>query len=899
MAKKSSKSKTARGAGGLVIVESPAKARTIGKFLGRGFMVEASIGHIRDLPHGAKQIPAKYKGEPWSNLGVNVDDDFQPIYIVPPGKSKQIKLLKECLKSADALYLATDEDREGEAISWHLVEVLKPKVPVYRLVFHEITKDAIQEALESPRDVDGGLVRAQETRRIVDRLYGYEVSPLLWRKIRPKLSAGRVQSVAVRLIVERERDRMAFVSADWWDLNGKFAKTSGQHFEAALVSVDGRRIPAGKDFDSSTGKLKKPELMLLDAESSAALAERIRSGEFRVTKVEDKPYTTKPYPPFTTSTLQQEANRKLGFTARRAMQVAQSLYENGHITYMRTDSTTLATVAIEDARRLVGEEYGAEYVPDKPRVHKSDVKNAQEAHEGIRPAGHPFELPEAVRGVLNNDEFKLFDLIWKRTIASQMADACGRRMAITVEGGGCVFQVSGKTIDFPGYLRAYVEGSDDPEAELADQERALPDVAEGEQVRCVEMQSKQHSTHPPDRFSEAALTKALEEKGIGRPSTYASIIDTIQARNYVFKKGGALVPTWVAFSVVKLLEEHLGSLIDYKFTAQMEDDLDAISRGEQGHLEYLRAFYFGDGAPGLKPQLDHKAENIDARGISRILIGTPEGGEPVYVRVGRYSPFVEQGDRTASLAENTPPDEVTLEAALKLLEQAQQADEPLGTCPETGKPVYLKVGRFGPYVQRGHPDDEEKPQNASLLKGMVPEDVDLETALKLLSLPRNLGDHPQQGEPVLAHNGRYGPYVKCGEETRSLPATISPLDVTLEQALELLAQPKKRGRQAAAKREPIKVFDSSPVTGNKVQLLDGRYGPYVTDGETNASLPKTQNPDEMTFNEALDLLAVRAAKGPAKKRGGRKKATPKKSATKRKISRKTARKSTKRKASED
>jgi DNA topoisomerase I len=901
---KATKSKAAGRGNALVIVESPAKAKTIGKLLGRGYTVEASIGHVRDLPQGAKQIPAQYKGEPWSNLGVDVDHDFTPIYIVPPGKTKQIKLLKDQLKKADALYLATDEDREGEAISWHLLELLKPKVPVHRLVFHEITADAIHKALESPRDVDGGLVRAQETRRILDRLFGYEVSPLLWRKVRPKLSAGRVQSVAVRLIVERERDRMAFVSASWWDLLAKFAKSNGQQLQAALVSVDGRRIPAGKDFDPADGKLKNPQMMLLDAASSADLAERIRTGEFQVIKVEDKPYVTKPYAPFTTSTLQQEANRKLGFTARRAMQVAQSLYENGHITYMRTDSTNLASVAIADARRLVGEQYGDKYLPAEPREYRSKVKNAQEAHEAIRPAGHPFELPETLRNQLGADEFKLFELIWKRTIASQMADCQARRITIQIEGGGCVFQVSGKTIDFPGYLRAYVEGSDDPDAELADQEQALPPVAVGESLECVHMEAKGHTTHPPDRFSEAALTKALEERGIGRPSTYASIIDTILFRNYVFKKGGALVPTWVAFSVVKLLEDHLGNLVDYQFTAQMEDDLDAISRGEREHIDYLKSFYFGNGAPGLKPQLANKVEEIDARGISRILIGTPPGGEPVYVRVGRYSPFVEQGERTASLVEETPPDEVTLEMALTLLEQAGKAEEPLGVCPDTHKPVYLKVGRFGPYVQRGTPEDEEKPQNASLMKGMKPEDVDFATALKLLTLPRNLGDHPQQGQPVMAFNGRFGPYVKCGDETRSLPADISPLDVTLTQAVELLAQPKARGRGAAAKKEPLKVFDASPVTGTKVQLLDGRYGPYLNDGETNASLPKGASIEELTFAEALDLLAARAALGPSKKKKPAKSAkspkaaAPKKAATKRRPAKKATSKSPKKKASE-
>jgi DNA topoisomerase-1 len=904
MAKKKANISKTKGSGeALVIVESPAKARTISKLLGRGYAVEASIGHVRDLPHGAKEIPAQYKSEPWSNLGVNVNDNFTPIYVIPPGKSKQIKLLKDRLKSADALYLATDEDREGEAISWHLLEILKPKVPVHRLVFHEITQEAIQEALESPREVDEGLVRAQETRRILDRLYGYEVSPLLWRKVRPKLSAGRVQSVAVRMIVERERERMAFVSASWWDLIGTFAKTDRQQLSAALVSVDGRRIPTGKDFDPSTGQIKSKsqEMMLLDGQAAEELAERLRTGQFRVAKVDVRPYTSKPSAPFTTSTLQQEANRKLGFTARRTMQVAQSLYENGHITYMRTDSTNLAQVAVEAARRLVADEYGNDYLSPETRSYKSTVKNAQEAHEAIRPAGHPFELPSALKSTLDADEYRLFEMVWKRTISSQMADARGRRITITIEGEGCVFQVSGKTIDFPGYLRAYVEGSDNAEAELADQETILPSVEVGEPLRCLDMGAKQHSTQPPSRFSEAALTKALEEKGIGRPSTYASIIDTIQARNYVFKKGGALVPTWVAFSVVQLMEGHLASLVDYQFTAQMEDDLDAISRGEREYVEYLNAFYFGNGALGLKPQLENKGNEIDARDISRIWIGTPEGGEPVYVRVGRYSPFVEQGERTASLADETPPDEVTLESALALLDQAQQGEEPLGTCPETGKPVYLRVGRFGPYVQRGAPDDEEKPQNASLLRGMAPGDIDLATALKLLQLPRNLGNHPDHNQPVMAFNGRFGPYVKCGDETRSLPAEISPLDVTLEQALHLLAQPKTHGRgRAAAKKEPLKVFEASPVTGEKVQLLDGRYGPYVTDGDTNASLPKGTSPQELTFNEALALLAARAAAGPSKRKTAKRKAakstsTTKKAATKRRPA-KTAAKSRKSKA---
>lgn len=884
----------------LVIVESPAKAKTIAKYLGKGFLVEASIGHVRDLPQGAKQIPAKYKGEKWSNLGVNVNDKFKPIYVVPPGKTKHVKMLKDELAKCDALYLATDEDREGEAISWHLLELLKPKVPVHRLVFHEITKDAIQAAMDSPRDVDEGMVRAQETRRILDRLFGYEVSPLLWRKVRPRLSAGRVQSVAVRLIVERERDRMKFVSGMWWDLIGMFAKSSGEKLEAPLMTVKGRKIPSGKDFDSTNGKLKNLDLMHLDETAARELAARIQSGEFRIGKIEDKPYTTKPYAPFTTSTLQQECNRKIGFTARRTMQVAQSLYENGYITYMRTDSTNLAKVAIEDARNLVESNYGADYLPAEPRTYKSKVKNAQEAHEAIRPAGHPFVLPEEMKAKLNTDEFKLFDLIWKRTVASQMADSKGRRIIVTIEGEDCVFQVSGKTIDFPGYLRAYVEGSDDPNAELADQEKSLPQLEVGEVLKCINLDAKEHNTQPPGRFSEAALTKALEERGIGRPSTYASIIDTILMRNYVFKKGGALVPTWVAFSVVTLLEENLGGLVDYAFTAQMEDDLDAISRGEIKHIDYLQKFYFGNGKPGLKQQLENKIDEIDPAKISRIFIGKPEGGEDVFVRVGRYSPYVEQGERTASLKDETPPDEVTLEAALKLLEQAALADEPLGTCPDTGKPVYLKTGRFGPYIQRGSTDDEEKPENAGLLKDMVPENVTFETALQLLSLPRKLGVHPpmppvttkKDGEKpdprtdqeVEAFNGRYGPYVKCGAETRSLPADISPLDVTFEKAVELLAQPKTRGR--GAKKEPLKVYEKpSPITEKPVQILDGRFGPYITDGTTNISVRKGMVLEEITFDEALGLLAEKAAQGPApkkKKKAAKKKSTKKKAAPKKK-----------------
>ena len=865
--------KSARDGNSLVIVESPAKARTISKFLGPRFVVEASIGHVRDLPEGAKQIPPEYKNEPWAYLGVNVDKGFDPIYIIPPGKAAQVRKLKALLKDAKDLYLATDEDREGEAISWHLHELLQPKVPVHRLVFHEITKEAIQESLQHPREIDGALVRAQETRRIIDRLYGYEVSPLLWRKVRPRLSAGRVQSVAVRLIVERERQRMAFVSATYWDLLGAFQTSHKQPIQATLISVAGRRIPAGKDFDPSTGKLKDENLLWLDERAALDMAQRLGNAAFRVSSVESKPYTERPSPPFTTSTLQQEANRKLGFTARRTMQVAQSLYETGHITYMRTDSTNLAQVAIDAARDLVRAQYGNEFLPDRPRTYQTKVKNAQEAHEAIRPAGHPFAMPESLRGELNHDEFRLYDLIWKRTIASQMTDCRGHRTTIGIDADGHLFQVSGKTIEFPGYLRAYVEGSDDPEAELADRDVVLPSVSVGEAIDCQSLEPKSHTTQPPARYSEAALTKALEELGIGRPSTYATIIDTIQARDYVFKKNNALVPTWVAFAVAQLLELHLPTLVDYRFTAQMEDDLDAISRGEAEQREYLSHFYFGNGAVGLKKQLEHKVEEIDARHVGRIKLGDSPSGEEIVVRVGRFGPYVEMGERRASLPEEIAPDEMTVGRALELLDRAAQADEPLGICPDTRKPVFLKQGRFGPYVQRGTPEDDEKPKNASLLKGMKPDDVTLDVALRLLSLPRELGIRPETGEPVVAHNGRFGPYVKGGNETRSLPAGISPIDVTLDQALELLAQPKAQRRGFGAARAPLRTFDASPVTKQPVQLYSGRYGLYLADGETNASLPKGADPESLTFEQALELLAARAALGPPAKKSGRKKSS--------------------------
>ncbi len=872
----------------LVIVESPAKARTISKFLGKGYTVEASIGHIRDLPQGKKEMPADLKDEEWAKLGVNVNDRFTPVYVVPQDKKSHITKLKKLLKESQNLYLATDEDREGEAISWHLQEVLKPKVPVHRLVFHEITNEAILDALETPREIDDGLVKAQETRRILDRLYGYEISEFLWRKKLGR-SAGRVQSVAVRLIVQREWERRAFRSATYWDLMAKFSTSDGQSFDATLVSVDGRKIPSGKDFDSATGQIKDSGFMLMDETGAQQLLQKLKTGAFAVTKMQVKPYTQKPAAPFTTSTMQQEANRKLGFTARRTMSAAQSLYENGYITYMRTDSTSLAKVAVDAARELVGEEYGKDYLPEEPRTYRSTVRNAQEAHEAIRPAGNPFRLPDSLKGELAPDQFKLFELIWKRTVASQMQNARGRRVTITVEGEGSVFQVSGKTIDFPGFLRAYVEGADDPNAELADKETLLPAVEEGQAVSLKEVEPKSHTTQPPSRFSEAALTRELEQRGIGRPSTYASIIETIQTRNYVFKKGNALVPTWNAFSMVRLMEEHFPSLVDYEFTANMEGLLDSISRQEAGNIEYLEEFYFGKETPGLKGRLETKIKEVDPRAISTFPLGTPEEGEHLEVvnlRVGQYGPYLEQGERKASLPEDLPPDELTLESALELLKKAETGDEPLGICPDTHKPVFVKSGRFGPYVQLGLADEGEKPKNAGLLKGMSVEDITLEVALKLLSLPRLVGEHPDSKEVIEAFNGRYGPYIKCGSETRSLPDDVSPLDVQLEQSLFLLSQPKRRGRSAP--KEPIKTFESSPITEQPIRLLEGRYGPYVTDGETNASLPKGTETETVTFEQALQLLAERAAKGPSRKKKKTKKKATKKKATKKKSAKKKA-----------
>ncbi len=856
---------TSQGQKSLVIVESPTKARTIRKFLGPEFVVEASIGHVRDLPEGRKEVPDEYKSEDWANLGVNVQENFKPLYVIPPSKRKQVAKLRKLLKESRDLYLATDEDREGEAISWHLCQVLQPKVPVHRLVFHEITAEAIRHALAHPRQVDERLVRAQEARRILDRLYGYEVSPLLWRKIRPGLSAGRVQSVAVRLVVERERERRAFISATYWDAVGVFATARDEEFTAELVMVDGKRLPTGRDFDAQ-GQIKDPSLLWLRSqEEIERLLERLRQAQYHVASIDEKPYSKSPPPPFTTSTLQQEAHRKLGFTAKRTMLVAQNLYEKGYITYMRTDSTHLADVAVEAARELISELYGADYLPPESRVYRSQVKNAQEAHEAIRPAGHPFQRPEGLRGELSEDEFRLFELIWKRTIASQMVNSRERTVTVSVQGGGAEFQAKGKVIDFPGFLRAYVEGSDDPEAELAGKERLLPSMEQGEPVFPRSLEKACHTTQPPPRYNEASLTRKLEELGIGRPSTYATIIDTILARDYVYKKNNALVPTWTAFCVARFLEENLSHWVDYQFTAQMEDSLDAISRGEAEHLQYLRDFYFGNQQPGLKPAIEQSLQSMPAREVTAFELGVPAESphrDPIVLRVGRYGPYLEQGQRNspnfrrAAVPPELPPDELTLERALELLEQAQQTAQPLGWDPVSGKPVYLKNGRFGPYVQLGDDDAEAKPKTASLLKGMKPEELTLATALKLLELPRAVGAHPETGEWIVAANGRWGPYIKCGSEYRTLPAGLSPLDITLEQAVELLKAPKGSSRRRTAP-EVLQTFGLSPHTQKPVQLLAGRYGPYVTDGQTNATLPKDIQPEFVTETMALQLLETK------------------------------------------
>ncbi len=769
-ARKKASSKTTPNGKQLVIVESPAKGKTIGKFLGEDFEVLASIGHVRDLPSTRSELSEKQRENPHSALGVDVDDDFRPMYVVPPGKKDQIKTLKAALKDAPVLWLATDEDREGEAISWHLLEVLKPKVPVKRLVFHEITKTAIAEALDNPREIDASLVDAQESRRILDRLFGYEVSPVLWRKIRPKLSAGRVQSVALRLLVERELERMAFKSSEYWDVDGVFA-AQDEPFEAILRTIGDDRIAASRDFDATTGSFSGKEgVKVLDAAGAKDLVARLEGKTGTVTSVEEKPFKERPAPPFTTSTLQQEAGRKLRWSARRAMGVAQQLYENGLITYMRTDSTALSTQAIDAARAVISKRYGGEFLPEKPRSYKTNVKNAQEAHEAIRPAGSSFTSIQEVKRSQGADAAKLYELIWKRTVASQMPNAQGMRVVVRLEVEDAGFRASGKTITFPGFRRAYVEGSDDPSAELAEQERILPTMKEGQQIAVRQLEAKGHTTQPPARYTEASIVKALDQRGIGRPSTWASIIQVLLDREYAFRKSGrTLVPSFTAFAVVRMLKEHFGHLLDYSFTAEMEDDLDAISRGEMDRVGYLKSFYSGNGKPGLKQLVTSGIEEVDPRVVCGFALGEA-GGKQLEVRVGKFGLFVSDGENNASLPEDTIPDELTPEHALEMIELKLKGPVPLGPDPSSGEPVYVKNGRFGPYVQLGDMvDGGEKPKMVSLLEGMEPDSVDMETALKLLSLPRDLGEyaHEDKTEHVFAHLGRYGPYIKWGTDSTS------------------------------------------------------------------------------------------------------------------------------------
>jgi DNA topoisomerase I len=905
-------SETAKGGRRLVIVESPAKAKTIKGYLGPGYVVEASVGHIRDLPNGAAEVPEKYTGEV-RRLGVDVDHDFAPVYVVNADKKAQVKKLKDLLKDSDELFLATDEDREGEAIAWHLQEVLKPKIPVKRMVFHEITKDAIRDAVANPRQLNQKLVDAQETRRILDRLYGYEVSPVLWKKVMPRLSAGRVQSVATRLVVERERERIAFRSAEYWDLTGTFGTgragdaSDPSSLVARLQSVDGRRVAQGRDFDS-LGQLKSANILHLDEANARALAAALENTAFSVRSVESKPYRRSPYAPFRTTTLQQEASRKLGFGAKATMQVAQKLYENGYITYMRTDSTTLSDTAVKAARAQVTQLYGADYLPPQPRTYAGKVKNAQEAHEAIRPSGDRFRTP-AETG-LTGDQFKLYELIWKRTVASQMKDATGNSVTVKIggtaaDGRDVEFSASGKTITFHGFLKAYVEGADDPNAELDDRERRLPQVSEGDPLSAQELTVDGHATKPPARYTEASLVKELEEREIGRPSTYASIIGTILDRGYVFKKGTALVPSFLSFAVVNLLEKHFGRLVDYDFTAKMEDDLDAIARGEAQSVPWLRRFYFGEGSVsggaaeagngdgdhlgGLK-ELVTDLGAIDAREVSSFPVGND-----IVLRVGRYGPYIERGEKDsenhqrADVPEDLAPDELSVELAEELLAKPS-GDFELGTDPATGHTIVAKDGRYGPYVTEVLPEgtpktgkNAVKPRTASLFKSMALDTVTLDDALKLMSLPRVVGTDAE-GVEITAQNGRYGPYLKKGTDSRSLTSEDQLFTITLDEALAIYAQPKQRGRAAA--KPPLKELGTDPVSEQPVVVKDGRFGPYVTDGETNATLRSGDSVEEITPERGFELLAEKRAKGPAKKTA--KKAPAKKTAAKKAPAKKTA-----------
>ncbi|WP_147104034.1 type I DNA topoisomerase [Nesterenkonia populi] len=910
----------------LVIVESPAKSRSIAKYMGDDFIVDASAGHIRDLPQPS-ELPDDMKKGPFGKFAVNPDEGFEPYYVISDSKKSKVRELKQRLKEADELYLATDADREGEAIAWHLYEVLKPKVPTYRLTFTEITKEGIRRAMESPREIDTDLVDAQETRRILDRLFGYEISPVLWRKVGRGLSAGRVQSVATRLVVDRERERMAFVPASYWDLTGEFATTSGEPFTAKLNAVSGDRIAQGSDFDE-TGELKtsRRDVVVLTKDDAESLAEGLTDAPFSVDSLEEKPYSRRPQPPFITSTLQQDAARRLRFSSRVTMQVAQRLYENGYITYMRTDSTTLSNEALNAARKQATELYGGESVPAKPRVYGKRSQTAQEAHEAIRPAGDSFRTPKQVRSELSADEFRLYELIWKRTVASQMEDAKGFTASVRLtgaakDGRSATFGASGTVITFPGFLAAYEEVADDSEKKDDDaksaKDKRLPQLEEGQALTGTDVEAKGHETTPPARYTEASIVAELEKREIGRPSTYAPTISTIMDRGYVTKRGSALVPSWTAFSVIRLLEEHFGRYVDYDFTARLEGDLDQIARGDVEREAWLQGFYFGaeTAEEGLKNVVENLGE-IDARAINTIRVA-----DGVELRVGRYGPYLErpspdgEADENgelkmlrANVPEDIAPDELTAERAEELFEQAAHSGRVLGTDPETGREIVGKDGRFGPYVTEVIPEMTEdeiqahldaqpteyykngkpkpkkkpkppKPRTGSLLKSMSLETVTLEDALKLLSLPRVVGAD-EDGQEITAQNGRFGPYLKKGSDSRSLESEEQLFTITEGEARKIYAQPKQRGRQAA--KPPLAEFGADPTTEKSVVVKDGRFGPYVTDGETNVTVPRSVSLEQLTKEQAFSLLAEKRAKAPAKgakksSGGARKKTAAKKS----------------------
>jgi DNA topoisomerase-1 len=904
-------------ANALVIVESPTKAKKIAEYLGDGFTVESSIGHVRDLPRNAADVPKAYKGEKWARTGIDVDNGFKPLYVENSDKKEHIKLLKSLLKDADELYLATDEDREGEAIAWHLIEVLNPQVPVKRMVFHEITKKAIQAAIDEPRELDRKMVDAQEARRILDRLYGYEVSPVLWKKVMPQLSAGRVQSVGCRLVVERERERMAFVSAGYWDVKGKFSATEGEtrEFSAALAQIDGVRLASGRDFGDD-GRLTRDDVVVLDEASAGTVVDELEGVPYEVRSRESKPYRRRPAAPFITSTFQQEAGRKLGLSSAMAMRAAQGLYEKGFITYMRTDSTTLSETALQASRRMISERYGQEYLPDSPRLYTKKSKNAQEAHEAIRPAGDTFQLPDDVSNQVPISEARVYELIWKRTVASQMTDCTGEtvqlRLGATSAGGKDVeFNATGTVIQHRGFREVYEESVEqdrraDGETDDSDDERRLPPLEKGDAARSAgPLEFEGHETQAPARFTEASLVKRLEELGVGRPSTYASIIGTIQDRGYVWKKGSAMVPSLTAFSVVNVMEGHFPNLVDYAFTAKMEDDLDKIANGSEFAEPWLTRFYFGEGGengePGLKEKVSTRLADIDARLVNTIPLGMTEDGQAVVARVGKFGPYVQMGDsenkddnETASIPEDIPPDELTLEKAMEYLSQPKEG-RVLGQDPASGMDIFAKAGRFGPYVQVGDFEDfdgtDEKPKTASLFQTMTLEKVSYEDALQLLSLPRTVGADPADGEVITVQNGRYGPYLLKGKDSRSLQTEEQLLTVTIEECLAILAQP-KRGRGPAAK-PPLRDMGPDPESGKDMIVKDGRFGPYVTDGEYNASLRKGDTVEELTVDRAAELLADRRAKGPAKKakKAGKKKASKKKASKKKKATKKSAKKS--------